>query len=390
MKVCFLSNYLTHHQLPFCLEMVELTGGEFVFVETEQLPDERRNMGYVQLGQQVDFVIPAWESPEAQALARKTAMDADVTIIGSAPDSYIRQRLKENKLTFRYSERIFKKGYLDVLRQGKYLLKTFPYRNKNLYYLFSSAYAAHDYSRCGAKAEKMFKWGYFPEHTVRDDKAAFFAEKEENTILWAGRLIDWKHPEAALEVARRLKAEGIPFRLNFIGTGPMEQTLREQIQANGLSEQVTLLGAMPPEKVRRHMEESQIYLFTSDYNEGWGAVTNEAMSSGCAMVASHACGSVPFMIKPGENGHVYESGNVDQLFAFTKELLLDSKKCRQMGENALKTMDAQWNAKVAAKRFVDLCSSFRLESPLQTIEKEGPMSPAAPICQDKMYAYLKK
>ncbi len=384
MKVCFLSNYLTHHQLPFCLEMVELTGGEFVFVETEHLPDERRNMGYAQLGQQVDFVIPAWKGAEQQTLAQKAALEADVVIIGSAPDGYIHQRLKENKLTFRYSERIFKKGYFDPLRQGKYLLKTLPYRKKNLYYILSSAYAAHDYARCGAKPEKMFKWGYFPEHTHGE------TEKKPGSILWAGRLLDWKHPEDAVEVARRLKEEGVQFHLNIIGSGPMEEILREQICKYGLAEQVTLLGSMPPEQVRRYMEESQIYLFTSDYNEGWGAVTNEAMSSSCALVASHACGSVPFMVEHGKSGYIYESGNVQQLFAFTKQLLLSPETCRQMGENALTAMDTQWNAKVAAKRFVDLCGCFTQGKPLQAIEKEGPMSLAQPIRQDKMYKYLEK
>ena len=33
------------------------------------------------------------------------------------------------------------------------------------------------------------------------------------------------------------------------------------------------------------MEQADIYLFTSDRNEGWGAVANEAMNSACAMVA---------------------------------------------------------------------------------------------------------
>jgi hypothetical protein len=37
---------------------------------------------------------------------------------------------------------------------------------------------------------------------------------------------------------------------------------------------------MPPEEVRVHMEQSNIYLFTSDFGEGWGAVLNEAMNSG--------------------------------------------------------------------------------------------------------------
>ena len=49
------------------------------------------------------------------------------------------------------------------------------------------------------------------------------------------------------------------------------------------------------------MEKSEIFLFTSDKGEGWGAVLNESMNSACAVVASHAIGSVPFLLKDGEN-----------------------------------------------------------------------------------------
>lgn len=51
---------------------------------------------------------------------------------------------------------------------------------------------------------------------------------------------------------------------------------------------------MKASEVRSYMEKADIYLFTSDFNEGWGAVLNESMNSGCAVVASHAIGSVPF------------------------------------------------------------------------------------------------
>ncbi len=49
-----------------------------------------------------------------------------------------------------------------------------------------------------------------------------------------------------------------------------------------------MLGAMSPDKVRAYMERADVFLFTSDFNEGWGAVLNESMNSGCAVVASHA------------------------------------------------------------------------------------------------------
>lgn len=382
---CFLSNYLTHHQLPFCLEMMKLTDGGFTFVETDELPQERKNMGYVTLGEQYDFVIHACRSEAERKKAMQLAYDADVVMIGSAPDTYIRKRLKANKLTFRYSERIFKHGLHDVLRLAKYTLKTLPYRNKNLYYMLSSAYAAHDYYRCGAKAEKLFKWGYFPENKAYENVDALLDGKNKKSILWAARMLDWKHPEAAVEIARRLKEAGIDFELNVIGSGPMEDQVKRMITEYELEDRVHLLGSMKPELVRQYMEKHQIFLFTSDYNEGWGAVLNEAMNSGCAVVASHACGSVPFMVKAGENGYIYHSGDMEQLFALTKSLLEDPELCVRMGKQAVSSVDQIWNAACAAKRLVALCNCFEPGKQLQPLEENGVMSAAQPVRQNDMY-----
>ena len=81
------------------------------------------------------------------------------------------------------------------------------------------------------------------------------------------------------------------------------------IRSKGVEDCVEMLGAMSPDEVRAYMERADVFLFTSDFNEGWGAVLNESMNSGCAVVASHAIGSVPFLIKDGVNGLIYENGN---------------------------------------------------------------------------------
>ena len=87
----------------------------------------------------------------------------------------------------------------------------------------------------GSYLGRCFRWGYFPETKHYEDFPKVMEGKKKHSILWAGRLLDWKHPEVALEIANRLKAEGYDFRLNMIGAGPMEQQLREQIAAYGLS-----------------------------------------------------------------------------------------------------------------------------------------------------------
>ena len=42
----FYSNFLLHHQTPFCEAMVRLLGNGFRFVATPPIPQERLEMGY--------------------------------------------------------------------------------------------------------------------------------------------------------------------------------------------------------------------------------------------------------------------------------------------------------------------------------------------------------
>lgn len=146
--------------------------------------------------------------------------------------------------------------------------------------------------------------------------------------------------------------------MTIIGTGEMEEQLHNMIEDKNLEDCVEMPGAMKASEVRSYMEKADIYLFTSDFNEGWGAVLNESMNSGCAVVASHAIGSVPFLIKNGENGLVYENGNQKQLEKKVCKLLEDEKYRVKLGLNAYHTIADLWNADVAAGRLIDLCENI--------------------------------
>ena len=283
----------------------------------------------------------------------------DVMIIGSAPEFYVNERMKSgNKLTFRYSERIYKKGtWRAVSPRGMcYRYKTyFRYINKPLYMLCASAYTSGDLAILGSYLGRCYKWGYFPEVIEHNlDELMNKKKNERIKILWAGRFIDWKHTEDAIEIAKKLKDDGYDFLLDIIGTGEREQYLKELTNKCKLNNVVTFLGSMKPEQVREHMEKSNIYLFTSDFNEGWGAVLNESMNSGCAVVGSHAIGSVPFLIKNEKNGFIYKNGDIQDLYQYTKRLLDDRRLCEKLGREAYRTLAETWNAKVAAERILKL------------------------------------
>lgn len=178
------------------------------------------------------------------------------------------------------------------------------------------------------------------------------------SILWAGRLIGWKHPDASIRLAESLKEKGYSFKMTLIGTGEMEEQLHNMIRDKSLEDCVEMPGAMKASEVRSYMEKADIYLFTSDFNEGWGAVLNESMNSGCAVVASHAIGSVPFLIKDEENGLIYENGNQKQLEQQVCRLMDDAEYRMKLGLNAYHTIADLWNADVAAERLIDLCENI--------------------------------
>lgn len=372
MKIVFVSNFMNHHQLPFCLAMSQKQGVEFTFVATTRISKFRLELGYEDMNEKYDFVLPSYKSRENFSKAIALCEEADILIFGSASKSFIKSRLKKGKITFKLSERI------DKIKPS--LLKLF-FRNitiyfnngwyKSFYLLSASAYAATDYAKAFSYLNKAYKWGYFPEVKKYDDINNIIQNKKPNTLLWVARLIELKHPEVAVEVAKRLKADGYDITLNIIGEGNMLPDIIRDIHKNNLEDSINVLGSMTPEQVREHMENSQIFLFTSDRQEGWGAVLNESMNSGCAVVADSAIGSVPFLVKNRENGFIYKDGDIDDLVNKVKYLLDNPDVAKKCGAEAYKTLLDEWNAENAADRLIALAKELLKGNKKPNIFEDG-------------------
>lgn len=371
-SIVFLSNYYNHHQSSVAREMNELCD-DYVFIETGKISAERIKLGwgneekpeYVR-----DYNVHKNECDEK-------IRNADVVIFGSAPDEFIEKRLKSGKLTFKYSERFYKTGFplKKYLRNAAAAwLHHGRFQKYPIYMLCASAYTSADCAKFGNYKNRCYKWGYFPEIKKYGIIENIINSKNKNSILWAGRFLDWKHSDTAIRTAKKLKENGYTFELNIIGTGAMEQELKKMISDYNLENEVHMLGSMKPKQVREYMEQSQIYLFTSDRNEGWGAVLNESMNSACAVVASHEIGSVPFLLKDGENGLIYKDGDEEDLYRKVKLLLDKPDLCRQYGRKAYQTMADDWNAETAAKRFIELSEAILNGDKKTDLFTDGPCS----------------
>lgn len=387
MKIVFISNFFSPHQREICDRLCELTE-EFIFIETVSTKAEEIPIGWRADGKP-SYVIGYDTFTEENEFYLRKIEETDVVIFGSCPYSLIKSRLKKGGLTFKYCERVYKKKrpfYEIPLRAVKYFYEYGRYRN--LYLLCASAFTAGDYAKTGTFINRAYKWGYFPP-TKMYDIEDLLQKKENNSILWAGRFIDWKHPEIPVKIAKMLKSDGYDFVLNMLGTGEMEEEIKALIKKEDLCDCVHLLGSVTPEEVREYMEKAKLQLITSDRQEGWGATLNEAMNSACVTVANSQIGSAPYLIEDGVNGLLYKDKDIASISSKVKLLLDNHELCTRVGRAAYQTVTELWNGNDAAKKLIELSQKLISEQKSVDLYESGPCS-RAEIIKDNWYSNTEK
>lgn len=380
--VTFVSNYINHHQLPFCKAMSNMEDVEFHFIQTSPMEQKRIDMGWGVDPLEYPFVTLFYEEKDK---ASKLILYSDVTILGWS-DGLIqdleRTRLSSGRLTYRVSERIYREGRWKFI-SPKGLMHKYEehirYRKFPVYLLCAGAYVASDFSLIRSYPGKMLKWGYFPQGAGDSpfDRSEKIQDSDTINICWAGRLIDLKHPEFAVEAAKVLKEKSQNFHMDIIGDGEKREEISALVGKYGLEDMVTLRGMKKPSEVAEYMKKADIFLFTSNYLEGWGAVVNEAMGCGCAVVASGEAGAVPFLIQDEINGLTYSNGSFEKFLKKVLYLFSNRDKIREFGNRAKDTIATKWNAENGAREFVRFSREY-LEGKNPEPCPDGPMS-IAPI-----------
>lgn len=378
----FYSNYFNHHQKALCDAFYEILGQGFVFVETMPMEEFRAGMGW---GEDCPpYVLKTYESRENEERARRLGTSSDLVIMGTAPEYFIEPRLSQDLVTFRYSERPLKEGFIKFLiprLTKKYMHLHVRNRKRRIYVLAASAYTAWDFSKMlGSYPGKCYKFAYFPKHISCDFEELYERKLDHAksagavTILWTGRMIRLKRADLLIRAAAMLVRKGYDIRLRLVGDGDRRDSLKALVKKVGLDGIVTFEGFLSPDEARKRMADAQIYVATSNFLEGWGSVVYESLDAGCAVAASHACGATPFLVKDGVTGLVFRSGSVKSLAKKLERLVADEGLRHKLGRNAYAQMDEQWNPEVASRRVIGLYDA--LKDGKDTPYEDGPCSKA--------------
>lgn len=384
MKFVFFQNVLNHHAAPVADELYRILGNDFFFVELLGSTNTIDKKGVDADFSNRPYLIQAWRSEDYKKKSLELALSCDVACFGGfVAIDYQIERLKRNLFSYEISERWLKRGLINLLspQQLKYIYHYYSdnWSHKKLFKLCASAYAAKDHYLLGMFRDKCYKWGYFIDSSKEQINCVNQNRDFDNTkrplkILWCARFLKWKHPEFAINLAVKLKNDGCPFVLDMYGDGELFafiDTLRNQKLVDDV---VCLKGAVSNEIINKAMREHDIFLFTSDKNEGWGVVLNEAMKNGCVPIASIEAGSTPYLIKDGMNGYIFSQGDIAAVVKYVHQLYDHPSKRILMSTEAQRHISDVWSPEIAASHLLQLTNNLLADKETQFME--GPCSKA--------------
>jgi glycosyltransferase involved in cell wall biosynthesis len=170
------------------------------------------------------------------------------------------------------------------------------------------------------------------ERVARRDeiRAAFGILPEAVVFLFAGKLVEKKHPLDLLEAMSRLPAD-LRGRAHALvaGDGPLRGECERLAREQGLP--ATFAGFLNQSRLPDAYAAADVLVLPSDAGETWGLVVNEAMASGRPAVVSRAAGCCPDLIAEGETGQAFDLGDVQGLADLLAGYVADPEKAGRQG-----------------------------------------------------------
>ncbi len=166
--------------------------------------------------------------------------------------------------------------------------------------------------------------------------------REKVVVLFSGKLIDKKRPLDLLMAYETLTCGNKA--LLYVGDGALASTLLGYVKMKGLKD-VYFLGFRNQSEMPKYYSISDILALPSTVGESWGLVVNEAMCFRLPVVVSDLVGCSADLVKKGENGFIFKTGDVPELASRLKALIENPDMRHAMGERSFEIIE-KWNYRV--------------------------------------------
>ena len=214
-------------------------------------------------------------------------------------------------------------------------------------------------------APRFFKAAPAPERS--------FSEQRPFRWLYVSVVDGYKHQGEAVRAATRLRDEGFPLRLDFVGNTvhPWGRRLQEtlaEIDADGGT--VRFLGPLPFEELHRAYHEADGFLFASSC-ENLPNILLEAMASALPIACSER-GVMPEVLGPAE---IYFDPEDPASIARALATLMEQPELRARCSAEARARARQYSWPLCAERTFDFVTGIAGGGPIETGRPEAPCKP---------------
>ncbi len=270
-------------------------------------------------------------------------------VIGWSYHSHLRAlRYLKNKVPvyFRGDSTVLQKK-TGLKQTFKNLLLRWVYRNVDHAFYVGENNKAY-FEKYGLQEKQLS----FAPHAV--DNERFAADRSEEAIalrsslkvkehdilvLFAGKFEPVKNVGLLLGAFIKMNRPNV--HLLLAGNGVDENNLKAAAKSSEIADNIHFVDFKNQSEMPVLYQAADLFCLPSK-SESWGLSVNEAMACGRAVLTSDKVGCAADLVLPGQNGAIFEEGDLDALLDSLRMLTADKKKLAVFGERS-KVLIKNWN-----------------------------------------------
>jgi hypothetical protein len=219
------------------------------------------------------------------------------------------------------------------------------------------------------RTDLVRSFGFSPEHTHAIPNAVNIARFQQAErvggsrgplrLLSLGRVVN--SDKGVFDLPKIL--EGLTAneaRLTIAGDGPDLPELRRRCAH--LGERLHFVGQVAPEQVPEELARHDVFVFPSRF-EGLPLALIEAMAAGCVPVASRIKGVTDFVVRDGEDGLLFDIGDVRAAAKAVAGLAADRDRLARLSLAARRNTAVRFNLAAMAGAYFDILSAVITNPP---------------------------
>ena len=367
------------HIVPTYDEIAAQPEADVTRVAYNPLPPARVRLGWPEMAEDSPYLQP-WRRMKDRIAYWKALLRSDVVIFPgffhfrTLPLHHWIRRLT-GKPAMLWSEPFLSKWREKPSRYLLHVCLKKPCDSEKVHFLSIGPRAANDQYATGIKRWRCWLFAFGVGPAMQLGQPGIKKPDGEVHIVYVGSLRELKRVDLLLEALGTPQLVNAPWRLTLVGDGDQRGSLKATADRLGVADKITFLGNVAHERCREVLSGGDILVLPSR-RDGWGAVVNEAMESGLAVICSDAVGA-SVLVDPGVTGFVFRSGDGEGLAGYLRQLIEDPQLLAKM-QAASRERIVLYRPAEAARRLVALCRGAAGHAPMPEYT-EGLCSPLYPV-----------